>query len=57
MMRVRVQGRWRKALVQARQDHADGRVVYQVDLTLVIDGVPATTARSYLWDRRAMRPL
>jgi hypothetical protein len=29
-----MQGRWRNALVRARHENADGRVVYQAEVTL-----------------------
>lgn len=57
MMGIRVGGRWETAVVRARYDHADGRVAYQVEITVEHDGARTATIRSYWWDPTAMRPL
>jgi len=54
---VYVQSRWRQTLVRARHDHADGRVVYKVEITLRgPDGVEGSYARFYSWGQRAVVP-
>ncbi|MCU4750264.1 hypothetical protein [Streptomyces sp. G-5] len=50
---VGVGGQWRRATVRARQDHADGRTVYQ---TLVdLDGSSEVLTRSYQWPQAGLR--
>ncbi|WP_301128624.1 hypothetical protein [Streptomyces cacaoi] len=53
LLLVRIEGRWRRCVVEARSDWADGRVAYHVELTL--PGV-GTVYRTYWWDPRTMRP-
>ncbi|MET8405918.1 hypothetical protein [Streptomyces sp900116325] len=50
-------GKWRYAPVQARQDWADGRTVYQVDVDLA--GTLSVNTRSYAsaWRSRRMHPV
>jgi hypothetical protein len=50
---VRRLGRWRWGTVTARQDHADGRVVYQVAVDL--DGSTSVTTRLYAWPQPGLR--
>ena len=52
---VYVEGAWRVAGVQQRQDWADGTVAVQVDL--VLPSVGASTSRTYAWDPRSIRPV
>ncbi|MEU7316530.1 hypothetical protein [Streptomyces sp. NPDC007083] len=56
VLSIRTQGRWRPAVVQKREDHPDGRVVYGVEITLIIDGMRGTVERRYLWDPATMHP-
>jgi hypothetical protein len=58
MLRVFVQGRWHTTVVLARHDHPGGRVAYQVDIELTLDGQRHVgTTRTYWWDPKVMKPL
>jgi hypothetical protein len=58
MMRVQAQGRWHTATVLARYDFPGGKVAYQVDIDLTIDGSHHVgTTRTYWWDPKTMKPL
>ncbi|MGW1157746.1 hypothetical protein ACWD48_05870 [Streptomyces sp. NPDC002519] len=46
-------GAWRWAPVAARQDWADGRVIYQVSVDLA--GTTLITRRSYQWPQPGLR--
>jgi hypothetical protein len=46
-------GAWRWAPVTARQDWADGRVIYQVSVDL--DGTTSVTHRNYPWPQPGLR--
>lgn len=50
---VRSAGRWRRARVTARQDWADGRVIYQVEVDLLGDAT--VTHRLYQWPQPGLR--
>ncbi|MFF3248946.1 hypothetical protein ACFYWY_35665 [Streptomyces sp. NPDC002870] len=50
---VRSRGRWHWATVTARQDYADGRVVYQVVVDL--DGFTSVITRLYAWPQPGLR--
>ncbi|MEU4986659.1 MULTISPECIES: hypothetical protein [unclassified Streptomyces] len=50
---VRSAGRWRYAPVKARQDWADGRVIYQVEVDLL--GDTTVTHRLYEWPQPGLR--
>jgi hypothetical protein len=46
-------GRWRWAIVRARQDWPDGRVAYQVAVDL--DGSTAVRTQAYWWPHEGLR--
>ncbi|WP_329438804.1 hypothetical protein OG906_34110 [Streptomyces sp. NBC_01426] len=46
-------GAWRFAPVKSRQDHADGRVVYQVAIDA--DGSTSVLSRLYQWPQPGLR--
>lgn len=57
LLDVFAEGRWRRCSVLARQNWADGRVAYQVEIQLVRDGVEGMFVRAYWWDAGVMRPV
>ncbi|MGP3978997.1 hypothetical protein ACTWQF_34280 [Streptomyces sp. 8N114] len=56
VLSIRVHGRWTPAVVQSREDHPDGRVIYHVEISLTVDGVRGTFEVRYLWDPATMHP-
>lgn len=56
MLRIRTEGAWRTAAVEARFNYPDGRTAYQVDIQLVRDGVLGNHTRSYAWNPKTMQP-
>jgi hypothetical protein len=51
--RVGSHGRWRYAVVEARQDWSDGRVFYRVSVDL--RGDTSVTSRLYQWPQPGLR--
>ncbi|MEU5838626.1 hypothetical protein ABZ820_33840 [Streptomyces diacarni] len=51
---IRVQGRWHHAAVRAREDRADGRVIYHVEISLTVGGVRGTYRKAYVWNPATM---
>ncbi|MFB7285420.1 hypothetical protein [Actinacidiphila glaucinigra] len=57
-LRIRVDGVWRDARVQQRQDWPDGRIRVQCEVYLPIEGgYMSWLVRGYWWDTAAMRPV
>jgi hypothetical protein len=57
-LRIRVDGRWRRATVIGRQDWPDGRIRYQCEIWLpdpAARGACTARTRAYWWDPRTMR--
>lgn len=52
-LKIRVKGTWRYASVTARQEWANGRVAYQVELDA--DGSTAVTQRTFWWGQPGVR--
>lgn len=54
---VRAAGEWRYGMVTGRQDHPDGRVVYQVDVQLPDerDGIIGSRSRLYEWPQPGLK--
>ncbi|MFF9819418.1 hypothetical protein [Streptomyces sp. NPDC014006] len=50
---VRAAGRWRRAVVRARQDWPDGRVIYQV--LVDAEGTGSKGSRAYPWPQNGLR--
>ncbi|MEU3189522.1 hypothetical protein ABZ686_02505 [Streptomyces sp. NPDC006992] len=56
VLSIRIKGRWHWAAVQRREDHPDGRVIYHVEITLTVDGVPGTYEKRFVWNPATMHP-
>lgn len=54
LLEVRTQGKWRLAAVRGRQDWADGRVAYHVDIRLD-EPDPGVYHRAYWWPQPGLR--
>ncbi|WP_030896013.1 hypothetical protein [Streptomyces sp. NRRL F-5053] len=53
MLLVRIDGHWRRCLVESRSDWANGHTAYHVEVTLPGTG---TVYRTYWWHPQTMRP-
>jgi hypothetical protein len=53
-LKVRVDGRWVTAVVEARADYPDGRVAYHVDITFP-EPSSGGTHRAYWWPQDGLR--